>query len=43
MVFQSHALYPHMTVAENIGFGLRHLEVATVGHFGQVAVCGQRG
>jgi ABC-type Fe3+/spermidine/putrescine transport system ATPase subunit len=23
MVFQSHALFPHMTVAENIGFGLR--------------------
>ena len=22
MVFQSYALYPHMTVAENIGFGL---------------------
>ncbi|WP_128905189.1 ABC transporter ATP-binding protein [Halorubrum amylolyticum] len=24
MVFQSYALYPHMTVKENIGFGLRH-------------------
>src|SRR4029077_12127431 len=23
MVFQSYALYPHLTVAENIGFGLR--------------------
>ncbi len=23
MVFQSYALYPHMTVAENVGFGLR--------------------
>src|SRR5215510_11116793 len=23
MVFQNYALYPHMTVAENIGFGLR--------------------
>ena len=23
MVFQSYALYPHMTVAENIGFGMR--------------------
>jgi len=22
MVFQSHALYPHLTVRENIGFGL---------------------
>ena len=27
MVFQNYALYPHMTVAENIGFALklRHL------------------
>ena len=23
MVFQSYALYPHMTVEENLGFGLR--------------------
>ena len=23
MVFQSHALFPHLTVAENVGFGLR--------------------
>src|SRR5690606_7051048 len=23
MVFQSYALYPHMTVAENIGFGMK--------------------
>ena len=23
MVFQSYALYPHMTVAENIGYPLR--------------------
>src|SRR5579863_4163613 len=23
MVFQNYALYPHMTVAQNIGFGLR--------------------
>ncbi len=23
MVFQSYALYPHMTVRDNIGFGLR--------------------
>ena len=23
MVFQSYALYPHMTVAENLGFGLK--------------------
>jgi ABC-type sugar transport system ATPase subunit len=27
MVFQSYALFPHMTVAENIGFGLRVREV----------------
>ena len=26
MVFQSYALYPHMTVAENIGFGLKLLK-----------------
>ena len=23
MVFQSYALYPHMTVRENVGFGLK--------------------
>ena len=28
MVFQNYALYPHMTVAENIGFGLRVRGVA---------------
>lgn len=27
MVFQSYALYPHMTVAENMGFGLRMRKV----------------
>jgi spermidine/putrescine ABC transporter ATP-binding subunit len=27
MVFQSYALFPHMTVAENIGFGLRQRKV----------------
>ncbi|MGZ9809921.1 ABC transporter ATP-binding protein [Pseudoroseicyclus sp. H15] len=27
MVFQSYALYPHMTVAENVGFGLRLAKV----------------
>ncbi len=27
MVFQSYALYPHMTVAENMGFGLRMAKV----------------
>jgi ABC-type Fe3+/spermidine/putrescine transport system ATPase subunit len=25
-MFQSYALFPHMSVAENIGFGLRHLD-----------------
>ncbi|CAH0528853.1 ABC transporter ATP-binding protein [Vibrio hippocampi] len=28
MVFQSYALYPHMTVEENIGFGLENMKVA---------------
>ncbi|MDR3426471.1 MULTISPECIES: ABC transporter ATP-binding protein [Silvimonas] len=27
MVFQSYALYPHMTVEENMAFGLRHLKL----------------
>ena len=27
MVFQSYALYPHMTVYENMAFGLRHLKL----------------
>ncbi|MBI1779427.1 MAG: ABC transporter ATP-binding protein [Proteobacteria bacterium] len=32
MVFQSHALWPHMTVYKNIGFGLtlRHLQPASI-------------
>src|SRR6202140_1248121 len=25
LLFQNYALFPHLTVAENIGFGLRHL------------------
>lgn len=29
MVFQSYALYPHMTVAENLGFGLKIAKVDT--------------
>ena len=28
MVFQNYALYPHMTVAENLAFGLRNMGVA---------------
>jgi len=31
MVSQSYALYPHLTVAENIGFGLPSLMVRTDG------------
>ena len=27
MVFQSYALYPHMTVYDNLAFGLRNLKV----------------
>jgi ABC-type Fe3+/spermidine/putrescine transport system ATPase subunit len=30
MVFQNHLLFPHMTVAENVGFGLRMRGVAPV-------------
>ena len=30
MVFQNYALYPHMTVAENMAFGLRNIRVAPV-------------
>ena len=29
MVFQSYALYPHMTVFDNMAFGLRQSKVAT--------------
>ena len=28
MVFQSYALYPHMSVEQNIGFGLKNRRVA---------------
>lgn len=28
LIFQDYALFPHMTVAQNIGFGLTHLEKA---------------
>src|SRR4030066_2133038 len=30
-VFQNYALFPHLTVAENVGFGLRYKEVSTQG------------
>ncbi|WP_018692433.1 ABC transporter ATP-binding protein [Algicola sagamiensis] len=26
MIFQDYALFPHLTIAENVGFGLRHLK-----------------
>ena len=29
MVFQNYALFPHMTVAGNVGYGLRTRRVAT--------------
>lgn len=29
LVFQDHALFPHLTVAENVGFGLDHLDSGT--------------
>jgi len=37
MVFQSYALFPHMTVAENIGFALKQRGVAKPAIAGQVA------
>jgi ABC-type sugar transport system ATPase subunit len=36
MVFQSYALYPHMTVRENLGFGLRMRGVAPAAIAGRV-------
>jgi ABC-type sugar transport system ATPase subunit len=36
MVFQSYALYPHMTVRENLGFGLRMRGVASATIAGRV-------
>ena len=37
MVFQNYALYPHMTVAQNIGFSLRMAGVKKTDRAGQVA------
>jgi multiple sugar transport system ATP-binding protein len=37
MVFQSYALYPHMSVAENLGFGLRMAGVGKAEREAQVA------
>jgi spermidine/putrescine ABC transporter ATP-binding subunit len=36
MVFQAHALFPHMTVGENVGFGLKMRGVAKEDRRGQV-------
>ena len=38
MVFQSYALYPHLSVADNIGFGLRRSRVRTPGQMLQDAL-----
>jgi ABC-type sugar transport system ATPase subunit len=37
MVFQSYALYPHLTVRENMGFGLKVRKVPTAGREAKVA------
>ncbi len=37
MVFQGYALFPHMTVAENVGFGLEMRKVAKAERAGRVA------
>ena len=37
MVFQGYALFPHMTVAENVGFGLEMRRVARAERAGRVA------
>jgi spermidine/putrescine ABC transporter ATP-binding subunit len=37
MVFQSHALFPHMTVADNVGFGLRMRGISTAARAPRVA------
>jgi ABC-type Fe3+/spermidine/putrescine transport system ATPase subunit len=36
MVFQQYALFPHMTVAENVGYGLRLRKLSAVENSGQV-------
>jgi multiple sugar transport system ATP-binding protein len=42
MVFQSYALYPHMTVAENIGFGLRLRGVSAAERDRRIAAAAER-
>ncbi|KQM88824.1 hypothetical protein ASE67_03710 [Sphingomonas sp. Leaf23] len=41
MVFQSYALYPHMTVRENLSFGLKNMRVAKADIAQQVAHAAQ--
>ena len=36
MVFQSHALFPHMTIAENVGFGLKMRGVGRAERTGRI-------
>jgi len=40
MVFQSYALFPHLTVFENVAYGLRAHEYADAGFFGKARVLG---
>ena len=37
MVFQHYALFPHLTVEENVGFGLRYQPLARAAHAARVA------
>ncbi|MEO0458228.1 MAG: ABC transporter ATP-binding protein [Cyanobacteria bacterium P01_A01_bin.114] len=41
MVFQNYALYPHMTVAENLGFGLKMRRITAVQRQSQVDAIAQ--
>ena len=36
MVFQQYALFPHLTVAENVGFGLRYKELPRPAHAARI-------
>jgi spermidine/putrescine ABC transporter ATP-binding subunit len=37
LVFQQYALFPHLTVAENVGFGLRYQKLPRAGNAGRAA------